>query len=59
MMQVSSFTRPQESKNYSTFRSTFLETFGEDADYSLAKGFNIAVDQMNDILEQRTYLKIK
>ena len=46
MMQASSFTRPQEAKDYSIFRSNFLETFvGNDA-HSLVKGINIAVDLM-------------
>ena len=37
IMEANSFTRLQETKDYPTFRSNFLETFGENAAQSSVK----------------------
>ena len=47
MMQGTCFTRPQIAKDYLTFRSTFLETFGDNAAHSLVKRVSNTVDQLH------------
>ena len=46
MMQTSSFTAPLKRQNYDLFRSTFLETFGDDLEHSLVKGVAAAAETM-------------
>ena len=47
MMQATLFSRPQIANDYPTFRSTFLETFGDNAVHSLIIDVSIAVDQLH------------
>jgi len=46
LMQASSFTKPLENKDYQSFRTNFLETFGDNAQQNLVKGVNFAVEKL-------------
>ncbi len=42
-MQASAFTKPLKRRDYASFRSNFLQTFGK---HSLGKGVNLAVEKL-------------
>lgn len=46
MMQASAFTDPLKQKNYDLFRTTFLETFGDNVEHSLVKGVAVAAETL-------------